>query len=68
MIVEQLGVYSNELQNLGTASPVADAQRVSENLRPSQEREKKEIEEQIAEEARCLDDFKTRYQDLTDNL
>jgi len=28
----------------------------------------KEIEEQIAEEARCLDDFKARYQNLVDDL
>ena len=61
-------MYSKELRNLERASPVADAQRVSENLRANQERERKEIKEQIAEEARCLDDFKVCYQTLIDDL
>ena len=49
-------------------SPVIDAQRVSENLCANQEHERKEIEEQIAEEARCLDDSKASNQNLVDNL
>ena len=61
-------MYSKELRNVEGASPLVDAQRVSENLRISQEWERKEIEEQIAEEAHCLDDFKDRYQNLADDL
>ena len=41
---------------------------VPENLRVNQEREGKKIEERIAKEARCLDDLKARYQNLTEDL
>ena len=68
VLVEQLGVYSKELRNLERASLVADAQRVSENLCANWEREQKEIEERIADEAHCLHDFKACYQNLTDDL
>ena len=61
-------MYSKELRNLERACPVTDAQWVSENLRASQERERKKIEEKIAEEARCLEEFKARYQNLKDHL
>ena len=61
-------MYSKELRNLERANPLVDAQRVSENLYINQERERKEIEEQIAEKAHCLDDFRTRYQNLADDL
>ena len=41
---------------------------MSENLHANQELERKEFEEQIAEEACCLDDFKSHYQNLIDDL
>ena len=68
MLVEQLGTYSRDLRNLKRVSPIADAQWISENLRANQEQERKEIEERIAEEARCLDDSKISYQNLTGDL
>jgi len=68
VLVKQLSVYSKELRSLERASLVADAQRMSENLRADQEREQKEIEEQIVEEARCLDNFRARYQNLTETF
>ena len=61
-------MYSKELRNLERANPLVDAQRVSENVYINQERERKEIEEQIAKKARCLDDFRTHYQNLADDL
>ena len=68
MLVEQLGTYSRDLRNLERVNLVANAQRVSENLRVNQEHEQKEIEEWIAEEARSFDDSKASYQNLTDDL
>ena len=68
VLVEQLDVYSKELRNLERATLIADAQRVSENLHANQERERKEIGERIAEEARCLDDFKACYQNFINDL
>ena len=49
MLVEQLGTYSRDLRSLERVSPVVEAQWVSKDLRVKQERERKEIEEQIAE-------------------
>jgi len=40
-LVEQLGTYSEDLKNLERANPVADAQRVSGNIRIGQEQERK---------------------------
>ena len=68
MLVEQLGVHSKKLRNLERVCSIADAQRVSENLCTNQEWDRKEIKERIAEEAHCLNDFKARYQNLTDDL
>ena len=68
VLVEQLGMYSRELRDLERVSPIDDAQWVSEDLRGNQERERKEIKEQIVEEARCLEDSKASYQNLTDDL
>ena len=41
---------------------------MSNNLRVNQERDWKEIEERIAKEARCFDDFRACYQNLTDDI
>ena len=48
-LVEQLGTYLKDLRNLERVSPVANAQRVSEDLHINQEQERKEIKKQIAE-------------------
>ena len=48
VLVEQFGTYSKDLRSLKRVSPVADAQRVSEDLRVNQEWKRKEIEERIA--------------------
>jgi len=61
VLVEQLGTYSKDLRNLERVSPIVDAQQVSENLRTTQERERKEIEEQIAECTHNIDDSRVSY-------
>ena len=47
---------------------VVDAQRVSEDLRIKQERERKEIEEQIVECTYHIDDSRASYQSLINNI
>jgi len=68
VLVEQLGAYSKDLRNLERTSQVADAQRVSENLRATQERERKEIEERIAECTCHIDDSRVSNQRTSINL
>ena len=67
-LVEQLGTYSKDLRNLERANSVADAQRVSEDLRIRQKQGQKEIEEWIAECACYIDTSRVSYQGLTDDL
>jgi len=59
---------SRNLWNLENANLVSEAQHVSNSLRVTQEREQKEVEEQIGEEGRCLDDSKASYQNLSNDL
>jgi len=68
VLVEQLGTYSKDLRNLESANLVNDAQRVVSNLRTTQEHDRKEVKEQIAEQAHHLIDSTTSYQNLTDDL
>ena len=68
MLVEHLGTYLKDLRNLESTNPVDNAQVVLNNLRAIQEHERKEVEEQIAEHACHLNDFKVSYQNLTDDL
>ena len=67
-LVEQLGIYSNDLKNLERANPAADAQRTSDDLRIKQEQEQKEIEEQIIECTHHIDTSRISYQGLTNNI
>jgi len=67
MLVEQLGMYLKDLKNLESTNPVEEAHRVLSNLRTSQEHEQKEVEEQIVEQARHLDDSGANYQNLIDD-
>jgi len=70
VLVEQLGTYSKNLKILERVSLVAnaDAQWVSENLRATQERERKEIEERIAEYTHYINDSIFSYQSLIDDI
>jgi len=68
VLVEQLGTYSKDLRNLEGANLPTNAQRVSEDLRIKQEKERKEIEERIAECACYINTSRVTYQGLTDNL
>jgi len=68
VLVEQLGTYSKDLRNLESANLVNDAQRVVSNLRTTQEHDRKEVKEQIAEQACHLIDSTASYQNLTDDL
>jgi len=68
VLVEQLGTYSRDFRNQEKVNPVADAQRVSENLRANQKCECKKIEGRIAVEAHYLDDSKASYQNFKVDL
>ena len=67
MLVEQLGTYSKDLRNMESSNLVNDAQQVLSKLRATQEREWKEVKEQIAKQAHHLNDSKASYQNLTDD-
>ena len=67
MLVEQLGMYLKDLKNLESTNPVEDAQRVLSNLHTFQEHERKEVEEQIVEQARHRNDSGANYQNLIDD-
>jgi len=62
-LVEQLRICLKELRILKKASP----QLILNKLLITQERERKETEEQMAEKARYLNDFQASYQRLVDN-
>ena len=68
VLVEQLRMYSRDMSNLESANPFTNTQQVLDSLHANQERERKEVEEQIAEEVRHLDDSKASYQNLTEGL
>ena len=53
-LVEQLGSHLKELKTLENAGSVDEARSTLSKLLTAQEHERKEIEEQIAEEARHL--------------
>ena len=61
VLVEQLRMYSKDLRHLKSANPISKAQQVLNSLRTTQEQERKEVKEQIAEEAYYLDDSKVSY-------
>ena len=60
VLVEQLRIYLKDLRNLESANFVNNAQQVSNGLRATKEQERKEVEEQIAEEVH-FDDSKASY-------
>ena len=64
MLVEQLGSDLKELKSLENAGSVDEARTTLDKLLAAQEHEQKEMEEQIAEEARHLQHFQADYQRL----
>jgi len=68
VLVDHMGIYLKDLWNLESTNLINDALWVLNNLRATQEHEQKEVEAQIAEQARHQDDSKVNYQDLTDDL
>ena len=60
-LVEQLGICLKELRTLEKASPMDEVQSMLKMLLTTQEHERKEIKEQMAEEARPLHDFQASY-------
>ena len=68
VLVKKLGTYSKDLRNLERVSLVIDAQRVSEDLRIKQERERQEIKERIAA-CTCHNDYsRVSFQSLIDDV
>ena len=67
MLVEQLRICLRKLKTLEKASSMDEARSTLSKLLAAQEHEKKEIEEQMAEEARHLHNFQADYQRLVDN-
>jgi len=65
---EQLRMYLKNPRNLESTNLVDDAQHSLSDLHAAQERDRKEVEEQIAEQACHLVDSKASYQNLTNNL
>jgi len=63
MLVEQLGICLKELKTLEKASLVDKTRLMLNNLLTAQECERKKMEEQMAEEARHLNNFQASYQD-----
>ena len=61
-------MYSKDLRNLESSNPVNNAHWVLSNLRATQKYDWKEVEEQIAEQARHLNDAEVNYQNLTNDL
>jgi len=66
-LVEQLGICLKKLRTLEKTSPMDEARLMLNKLLTAQKCEKKEIEEQMIEEARHLHDFQASYQRLVDN-
>ena len=67
MLVKQLGICLKELGILEKASPVDKAWLMLNKLLTAQESKRKEMEKQMAEEARHLIDFQAGYQRLVDD-
>jgi len=67
MLVEQLGICLRELRTLEKASPMDEARSMLNKLLTAQEHERKEMEEQMTEEARHLHNFQASYQRLVDD-
>ena len=61
-------MYLKELRTLENVSPIDATQKVLSDLHVAQECEQKKIVEQIAEQTHHLDNFKSSYQILTDDL
>ena len=61
MLVEQLGSHLKELKILENAGLMEEAQSTLSKLLAAQEHEQKEMEEQMAEEARHLHNFQADY-------
>ena len=61
-------MYLKDLKNLESTNLVEDTQQVLSNLHVTQERERKEVKEQIANQARHLNDSMASYQNLIDDL
>jgi len=57
-----------DLKSLKSSNPVENAQRVLSNLHAFQEPNQKEVIEQIAEQAGHLNDYRTTYQNLIDDI
>jgi len=66
-LVEQLGICLKELRTLDKTSPVDKARLMLNKLLTAQEHERKEMEEQMVEEAHRLNDFQASYQRLVDD-
>ena len=61
VLVEQLGSCLRELKTLEKVSSMDEARSMLGKLLATQEHERKEIEEQMAEEARHIQHFQTDY-------
>ena len=61
-------MYLKELRTLENVSPIDATQKVLSDLHAAQECEQKKIVEQIAEQTYHLDNFKSSYQTLIDDL
>ena len=61
MLVEQMGSHLKELKTLENAGSMDEARSTLSKLLAAQEHERKEIEEQMAEEARHLQHFQAYY-------
>ena len=67
MLVEQLRSHLKELKTLENAGSVDEARTTLSKLLAAQEHERKEMEEQIAKEARRLQHFQADHQRLIDD-
>ena len=65
--MEWLGIHLKELNTLEKTSLVDEARLMLNKLLTTQECKRKEIEEQMAEEAHHLHGFQARYQRLVDD-
>ena len=64
VLIEQLGSCLKELKTLEKASSMEEARSTLSKFLAAQEHERKEMEEQIAEEARHLQHFQADYRRL----
>ena len=67
VLVEQLGMCLKELRTMKNANTVNGTRLMLNKLLTDQERERKEIEEQMAEEACHFNEFTASYQRLVDD-